>query len=172
MCLRNLQKYMVYGALIKADKLTSLLPMYFLNMAWMMGTSTQLMGVSTPPKVLQIFLCVSGTSKKYLVYEDLIEAEILTTHPQGICSTYPCYLALALYTRVCQHLPSSLVMFLCVSGTSKKVFGSWGLNRSWDIDLHTPTCICLTHPSFKCWHSAQRCVNTFQVIWKHSYLFQ
>ena len=69
---------------------------------------------------LQMFLCVSGTSKKYLVYGDLIEAEILTTPPQGIWSTYPCYLALALCTRVCQHLPSSLVMFPCVSGTSKK----------------------------------------------------
>ena len=29
-------------------------------------------------------------------------------------------------------------MFLCVSGTSKNVFGSWGSNRSWDIDLPTP----------------------------------
>ena len=44
------KKYMVYGALIIAEILTFLLPMYFLNMAWIMGTSTQLMGVSTPPK--------------------------------------------------------------------------------------------------------------------------
>ena len=50
MCLRNLQKYLVYGALIKGEKLTFLLPMYLLNLAWIMGTSTQLMGVSTPPR--------------------------------------------------------------------------------------------------------------------------
>ena len=35
-------------------------------------------------------------------------------------------------------LTSDLVMFLCVSGTSKNVFGAWGLNRSLDIDLPTP----------------------------------
>ena len=34
--------------------------------------------------------------------------------------------ALVLCLQVCQHLPSGLEMFLCVSGASKK-FGAWGL---------------------------------------------
>ena len=47
-------------------------------------------------------------------------------------------LVLALWPQVCQHLTSGVGMFLCVSGTSKNVFGSWGPNRSRDIDFPTP----------------------------------
>ena len=120
MCLRNLQKYLVYGALIKAEKLTLLLPMYLLNLAWIMGTSTQLMGVSTPPKGLQMYLCVSEPTRIFGVWSPNGSKDIDLSTPKCICSTCPCYWALALCTRVCQHLPSSLVMFPCVSGTSKK----------------------------------------------------
>ena len=135
---------LVHGALKEAEILTSLLPnvfaqlglvfgcwlpgtnclvlntkMYFLNLAWIMGTSTQLMGVSTPPKGLQMFLCFSGTYKPNLVHGTLMEAEILTSLPPNV------FVQLGLVSghqhscpQVCQHLPSSLEMFLCVSGTS------------------------------------------------------
>ena len=99
------------------------------------------------PSNLEMFLCVSRTSKKYLVHGALIEPEILT-------SPSPMYLlnlgqlwVLALCPQVCQHLPSDLEMFLCVSGL-QKIFGAWGPNRSWDIDLPTPPCICSTWSGF------------------------
>ena len=53
-----------------------------------------------------------------------------------------------LHPQVCQHLPSGLKMFLCVSETSTK-FGAWGPNRCWDIDFPTPLCICSTWPSYQ-----------------------
>ena len=68
---------------------------------------------------------------------------------------------LALCPKVCQHLPSDLEMFLCVSGTSKNVFGAWGPNRSWDIDTSSlPLCICSTVASFGSYHSAHMGVST------------
>ena len=203
MCLKNLQKYLVYGALIEAEILTPLLIMYLLNVAWFWVLVICPWVCQHLPSSLQMFLYVSGTSKKYLVYGDLIETEILISPPQGICSTCPCYWALALYPKVCQHLPSSLVMFLCVLGTSKKysvhgplieagiltstlphafaqlnpvlsagtlpkgvstpakwsgnvpiyVSGTYrkylvhgAYNRSWDIDLPAPQCICSIWP--------------------------
>ena len=116
------RKCLVHGAIIEAEILTSPLPIYLLNLAKLLGTSTLPTGVSTPPRISKIFLCVSGTSKKHLVHEALTEAEILT-YP------LPMYLlnlaqlwSLALYLQVCQHLPHGLEMFLCVSGTSKEHF--------------------------------------------------
>ena len=104
LCVSGTSKKLLHGALKEAEILTSLLPnvfaqlglvfgcwlpgtnclvlntkMFFLNLAWIMGTSTQLMGVSTPPKGLQMFLCFSGTYKPNLVHGTLMEAEILTS---------------------------------------------------------------------------------------------
>ena len=53
--------------------------MYLFNLAWFLGASALPMGVSTPPNSLEMFLCVSGTSKQNVVYGALIEAEILTS---------------------------------------------------------------------------------------------
>ena len=180
------------------------------------------------PSSLQMFLYVSGTSKKYLVYGDLIETEILISPPQGICSTCPCYWALALYPKVCQHLPSSLIMFLCVLGTSKKylvhgalieagiltstlphafaqcnpvlsagtlpkgvsttvkwsrnvpmclrnfqnVFGAWGLNRSWDIDLPAPHVFAQLGLVLGTYHSTHGVSTSSQVVYQCSYMSQ
>ena len=101
MCLRNLQKIWCMGTLIEAEILTSLLPNVFtppcfwVLVAWhvftkmysqlgldYLGTSTQLMGVSTPLKwSTNVYLCVSGTYKPNLVHGALMEAEILTSLP-------------------------------------------------------------------------------------------
>ena len=76
------------------------------------------MGVTTPPQCLKMFLCVSETSKQNLVYGALIDAEILTPSLLPcICLTWPSYGHW--YSMPCgmyKHLPSSLKMFLCVSG--------------------------------------------------------
>ena len=66
------------GALIKAEILTSQLPMYLLNLAQFLGTNTLPQVCQHLPSSLEMFLCVSGTSKKNLVNGALIEAEILT----------------------------------------------------------------------------------------------
>ena len=68
--------------------------------------------------------------------------------PLYICSNWPSFEAPMLHPWVCQHLPSSLKMFLCVSETSKKI-GAWDPNRCWDIDFPTPPCICSTWPSIQ-----------------------
>ena len=89
MCLRNLQK-LLHGVLIEAEILTSLLPMYLLNLATFLGTSTLHVYVSTPPK----------WSKHSYVSQNL------------------------------------------------QKFGAESLNRIWDIDLPSTSCICSTHPRF------------------------
>ena len=53
--------------------------------------------------------------------------------PLCICSTWPSYQIPMLHLWVCQHLPSGIKMFLCVSATSQN-FGARGSNRCWDID--------------------------------------
>ena len=63
-CLRNLQKYLVHGALIEAEILTYPLPMYLLNLAWLLGTSTLSTGVSTPPKQSRnVLMCLWNLPK-------------------------------------------------------------------------------------------------------------
>ena len=82
------KKNLVYGAIIEAEILTSQLPHVFAQLSPVLGTGTLPTGVSTPPKWSKMFLCVSGTSQKNLVYGPLIEAEILTSPPPYICSTW------------------------------------------------------------------------------------
>ena len=48
--------------------------MYFFNLAQVLGTGALAMGVSRPHNGLQMFLCVSETSKQNLVFGALIEA--------------------------------------------------------------------------------------------------
>ena len=83
--------------------------------------------------------------------------------PLCICSTWPSYQIPMLHLWVCQHLPSGLKIFQCVSEFSKK-FGAWGSNRCWDIDSSTPPCICSSWPRYGHWCSACECANTPQVV--------
>ena len=79
--------------------------------------------------------------------------------PLCICSTWPSYQVPMLHLWVCQHLPSGLKIFQCVSEFSKK-FGVWDPNRCWDIDSSTPPCICSSWPRYGHWYSACECANT------------
>ena len=76
------------------------------------------MGVSTPPKWSRnVPMCLRNLQKN-LVHEALIEAEILIlTFPLPHVSFAQLGLSfgqMTLCLQVCQHLPSSLEMFLCV----------------------------------------------------------
>ena len=51
--------------------------MYLLNLAWFWALELHSWMCEHLPSSLKMFLCVSGTSKKYLVHGSLIEAEIL-----------------------------------------------------------------------------------------------
>ena len=117
------KKNLVDGALIEAEILTSQLPMYLLNLAQFLGTNTLPQVCQHLPSSLEMFLCVSGTSKKNLVDGALIEAEILTFPSPNVFAQLGSvsghqYSAL----RCVKQLPSSLEMFLCVSGTSNKIW--------------------------------------------------
>ena len=72
------RKCLVHGVIIEAEILTSPFPIYLLNLARFLGTSTLPTGVSTPPRWSKIFLCVSETSKNHLLHGALTEAETLT----------------------------------------------------------------------------------------------
>ena len=154
----------MHGALIEAEILTSPLPHVFAQLGpgfWVLVLYPWV--CQHLPRGLEMFLCVSGTSKKYLVHGALIEAEILTSPPQCICSTWPGFWVLVLYPWVCQHLPSGLEMFLCVSGTSKEIFGAWTLIEAEILTSPLPMYL-LNLAHFGYWYSACRCVNTSQVI--------
>ena len=66
----------MHGALIEAELLTSP-PHVFAQHSPALGAGTLPTGMSTPVKWSKMFLCVSGTSQKNLVYEAIIQAEIL-----------------------------------------------------------------------------------------------
>ena len=95
--------------------------MYLLNSAQFWALALCLQVCQHLPSVLEMFICVSRTSKEHLVHGTLTEAEILT-------SPFPMYLLnsaqfwiLALSPQLCQHLPSSLQIFLYVSQEPPKI---------------------------------------------------
>ena len=117
----ELLKNLVHGALIETEILTSPLCHVFAQFGQVLGTGTLSAGVSPPAKWSRNGpMCLRNLQKVFGAWA-LIEAEILTsTTPTCICSNSGQFWVLALCPNVCQHLPSSLEMFLCVSGTSKK----------------------------------------------------
>ena len=56
MCHSNIQKMFGALAIIEAEMLTSPFPIYLLNLARFLSTSTLPIGVSTPPHVIPIYL--------------------------------------------------------------------------------------------------------------------
>ena len=76
MCQELPKKYLVHGALIEAEILTSSSSMYFLNLGqfWVLVLCLQVFQHLSSD--LDMFLYVSRTSKKYLVHWTLIEADI------------------------------------------------------------------------------------------------
>ena len=111
--------YLVHGALIEAEILTSPSPMYLPNLSWVLGTGTLPAVCHHLPSALEMFY-VSKEPQKHLVHGALIEAEIWTSPSPCICSAWPGFWAPALCPQVCQYLPCDVEMFLHVSGTSEK----------------------------------------------------
>ena len=118
MCLRNLQKNLVHGALIDAEILTSPLPMYLLNWAQLSGQRSIGHWYSA---------CVWGPNRCW-------DIEFHT--PTCICQPVQIWV-LMLCPWVCQHLSSSLKCSY-VSHKPPKNLSAWGPNRCWDIDFPTP----------------------------------
>ena len=117
-------------------------------------------------------LCVSGTSRKYLVHGALIEAEILTsTLPHAFVQLNPVLSAGTLPKGVSTPPKWSGNVSIYFRNL-QKIFGVWVLNRSWDIDLPAPQCICSIWPGFGWWCSTHGCVHTSQVVYKCSYMSQ
>ena len=87
-----------------------------------------------------------------LVHGALIEAEILTSPSPHVFSNRCVNLAQTLGARALPTGVAPLPKYsrnvpMCLSSL-QKVFGAWGPNRSWDIDLPAPPCICSTWPGF------------------------
>ena len=132
MCLRNFQNNLVHGALIEAEILTSPSPCICSPWPsfWALALCPQV--CQHLPSDLKMFLCVSGTSKKHLVYGALIEAKILTSSTPCICSTWPGFWVLALCPQVLALCPPpnlSRNVSMCLKNLHK-IFGAWGPNRS------------------------------------------
>ena len=138
-------------------------PMYLLDLAKVWALILCLWVCNHLPSHLKMFLCVSENSEKFSAWGPNRCWDIGFPTPLYICSSWPSYQVPILHPLMCQHLPSSLKMFLCVSGISTKL-GAWGPNRWWDIDSPTPTCIFSTWPRFRHWCSAHRCANTSSVV--------
>ena len=205
--------YLVHGALIEAEILTSSSSMYLLNLGqfWVLPLCPHVCQHLSSD--IEMFLYVSRTSKKYLLHWALIEAEIdaqfspvlgTGTLPAGVStpvkwsrnapmclrnlqkvfgtwglnrswdidlptppyiySIWPGLWTLALSSWVCQHLPSGLQMYLCVSGTYKinVVHGSLMETETLNsppLNVFAQCCL-----GFGCWCSTHRCVNTSQVV--------
>ena len=143
-----------HGTLIEAEILTSL-PNVFVQLRSVLCQHL--------PCNLEMFLCVSGTSKKNLVDGSLIEAEILTSQLPMYVLNLAQFLGTNTLPQVCQHLPSSLEMFLCVSGTSKKNLVDGALIEAEILTFHLQ-CICSTWLISGHQYSALRCVSNSQVV--------
>ena len=156
-------KNLLHGALIEAEILTSLFPMYLLKVACFLGFWWSTHGCVNTSQVVYKCFYVSHESPKILVFGSLCKLKYWPPCSPCICSTWPYFWAHALCLQVCQHLSNSLQVYLWVSGASK-TFGAWGPYRNWDIDLPSLPCICSIWPTFGHWHSTCRCFNTCQVI--------
>ena len=154
------RKCLVHGTIIEAEILTSPLPIYLLNLAKLLGTSTLPTGVSTPPRWSKIFLYVSGTSKKHLVHEALTEAEILTYPLPMYLLNLAQFWSLALYLQVWQHLSHGLEMILHVWETSKEHFVHGALIEAEILTSPLPHVFAQLGLVYGCKCSAHWCVTT------------
>ena len=137
MSLRNIQKKLVHGTLIDVEILTSPVPQVIAQPGQDLDTDALPVAVQALPKWSKMFPCVSATSTKFGAWGPNRSWNIDFSTLLCICLTWPSYQVPMLHPWVCQHLPSDLKMFLCVSATSTK-FGAWGPIRCWDIDSHSP----------------------------------
>ena len=159
---------LVHGALIETETLTSPLCHVFAQFVPVLGTGTLPAGVSTPVKWSRNApMCLRNFQKVFVAGDPNRSWDIDLPTPECICSMWLGFWVLVLYPQVCQHLPSSLEMFLSFPGISKK-FGAWGPNGSWHIDLPTPKCICSTWPGF--W-APPLCHQVCQQLWSSPEMF-
>ena len=118
------------GALIKVQILTSPLQMYLLNLAQLWALTLCLQVCQHLPSSLQMFLCVSETSKENLVHWALIEVDILTSPLPHIFAQLGLVLgASALPAGVSTPPKWSTNVSMCRRNLQTK-FGAWGPNES------------------------------------------
>ena len=132
------RKCLVHWAIIEAEMLTSPFPIYLLNLARFLSTSTLPIGVSTPCRWSEIFLCVSETSKNHLVHGAPNRSwDIDLPTPHVFAQLSPVLVTGTLPTGVLTPAKWSKNVSMCHRNL-QKMFGAWDHNRSWDIDLPTP----------------------------------
>ena len=138
-------------------------PMYLFNLTKIWALMLCLWVCQHLPRGVQMFLCVSENSKKFSAWGPNRCWDIDFPTPLYICSTWPSYQVPILHPLMCQHLPSCLKMFLCVSGFSKNlVYGA--LIDGEILTPPLPHVFAQLDPVFRHWHSACRCANTSKVV--------
>ena len=171
------KKNLVHGALMEVEILTSPLPHVFSQLGPVFGALALCPQLCQHlPGDLEMFLYVSGTSKKSLVHGALIEAELLTSLSPIYVHNLAWFWVLALCQQVCQHLPSSLQMFLYLSGTIKKclvhgalieagiltsTYPMYLLNLAWFMCTSAPPMDVSTPPKWS--RNVPMCLRNFQI---------
>ena len=101
-----------------------------------------------------MFLCVSGTSKKYLVHGPLIEAGILTSPlPHVFAQLGPVLGTGTLPAGVSTPAKWSRNVSMGIRNLQKMYLVHGAYNRSWDIDLPAPHVFAQCGLVFRCWHA-------------------
>ena len=130
-----------------------------------LATGTLPAGVSTPAKWSRNApMCLRNFQKIFVAGGPNRSWDIDLPTPPCISSTWPGLWTLALSSWVCQHLPSGLQMYLCVSGTYKLNVVHGALMEAEILTSLPPNVFVQLGLVFGHWHSAHRCVNTSQVV--------
>ena len=159
----GIRKYLVHGALIEAGILTplphafaQLNPLLVLTLCPRCVNTSQVSGnVTIYFRNVQKICGAWGSNRSW---------DIDLPTPPCISSTWPGLWTLALSSWVCQHLPSGLQMYLCISGTYKLNVVHGALMEAEILTSLPPNVFVQLGLVFGHWHSAHRCVNTSQVV--------
>ena len=123
------KKDLVHGALIESEILTSPLPMYLLNLAWIFGTSAVPAGASTPHKWSRnVCMCLKNL-QKYLVHGAPIEAKILTS--PCICSMWPSF---GYWHSAHSCVKTSKVGYKCFFMCLRNLQKIWYMPAQWEVN--------------------------------------
>ena len=150
MCLRNLPKNLVHGALIESWNIDlPALPCICSTWPCFWAHGTLPTGVSTPVKWsrnapmclrnLQKVFGALGPNRSWDIDLHTLHMHLLNLAQFWCTGTLPA--GVSTPAKWSRNAPMCLRNF-------QKVFGAWGLNRSWDIDLPTSPCICSTWPCY------------------------
>ena len=112
--------------------------MYMMSLAQLWALTLCLHVCQHLTSCLEIFLCVSETSKPNLVYEALMEAKILSSPLPHVFAEFGLVFGTGTLPTGVSTPPKWSNNGPIYLRILQKVFSAWGPNKSWDIELPTP----------------------------------